>query len=675
MTRKPTASPDVRSEIADLRRQITHHNYRYYVLDAPEIADSEYDRLFRRLVALEAAHPELFDPQSPTQRVGAPPAEKFETVRHTIPMLSLNNAMDEAEFRDFDDRVRRGLRCDGPVEYVAEPKLDGLAIELVYVDGELAVASTRGDGVNGENVTANVRTIRSVPLRLLHERGAPAVPTRLEVRGEVILPKTAFEQLNRERAERGEALFANPRNAAAGSLRQLDSRITASRPLDMFCYAPGNMSGAEFDTHWALLAALRTWGLKTNPLNRVCRGGDEVVAYHREMAERRGALPYDVDGVVAKVNALACQRQLGEVSRSPRWAIAYKFRAQQATTRVKNILPSVGRTGVITPVAELEPVFVGGVTVSSASLHNMDEVERKDVRIGDTVVIERAGDVIPYVVAAVHDARTGRERRFRMPEHCPECGAQVVREEGAAAHRCVGMSCPRKLQESLRHFASKHALNIDGLGEKLVAQLTTSDLVHNVADLYDLRAPQLVALERMGEKSAQNIITNIAVSKDTTLPRFVYGLGIPQVGEHMAAVLAEHFGSIEALEHATEDELLAVREVGPETAREIRAFFGVRENRAVIQRLLDAGVRPRAERAARGGRLAGTTFVLTGTLSVPRDQAARAITAQGGRVAASVTRHTDYVIIGADPGSKLERARTLGVATIDEDELHRLLGE
>jgi DNA ligase (NAD+) len=660
VTRTKRPSPEVRREIEDLRRQIDHHNYRYYVLDAPEIPDSEYDRLFRRLVALEETHPQLRDPQSPTQRVGAPPAEKFATVRHTLPMLSLSNAMDEEEFREFDERVHRGLRRDDPVEYVAEPKLDGLAIELVYVDGELAVASTRGDGINGENVTANVRTIRSIPLRLLHERGAPAVPTRLEVRGEVILPKTAFDQLNNERAERGESLFANPRNAAAGSLRQLDSRITASRPLDMFCYAPGDVAGVEFDTHWALLAALRAWGLKTNPLNRICQGADAVVTYHREMAERRAALPYDVDGVVAKVNALAWQRQLGEVSRSPRWAIAYKFKAQQATTRVKDIVPSVGRTGVITPVAELEPVFVSGVTVSSASLHNIDEVERKDIRIGDTVVIERAGDVIPYVVAVVREARSGHERKFRMPDQCPECGAPVVREEGAAAHRCIGMSCPRKLQEALRHFASKHALNIDGLGEKLVSQLTANKLVRNVADLYDLQISQLVELERMGEKSAENIVTNIAASKHTTLTRFVYGLGIPQVGEHMAAVLAEHFGSIEALEEATEDELLAVREVGPETAREIRSFFGVH---------------PRAERAARTGRLAGKTFVLTGTLSVPRDQAARAITAQGGRVAANVTKRTDYVVVGTDAGSKLQRARTLGIPTIDEAELHRLLAD
>ena len=587
-------------------------------------------------------------------------------------MLSLNNAMAEEEFREFDERIRRALHTPGGIEYVAEPKLDGLAVELVYEDGALTVASTRGDGVNGENVTANVKTIRSVPLRLLHARGTPAPPQRLEARGEVIFPKVAFRQLNEERAQHGEPAFANPRNAAAGSLRQLDSRITAERPLDIFCYAPGEIVGAQFDDHWAFLHALRAWGLKTNPLNRRCHGADAVVAYHRDMAEKRADLPYDVDGIVAKVNRFDTQRQLGEVSRSPRWAIAYKFPAQQATTRIKNIVPSVGRTGTITPVAELEPVFVSGVTVSNASLHNMDEVERKDVRIGDTVVIERAGDVIPYVVEVVKRKRTGKERKFQMPAHCPVCGNPVVREEGAAAYRCIGMNCAAQLREGVRHFASKHALDIDGLGEKLVAQLIEAGLVKNVADLYGLTKAQLVALERMADKSAQNILDAVAASKHTTLARFVNGLGIPQVGEHMAAVLAEHFGSIEALRDAGEDDLLAIREVGPETAHEIREFFGVKTNRAVIDRLLRAGVRPVAERRVRSGKLAGKTFVLTGALSVPRDAVAKEIEAHGGRVTSSVSKNTDYVVVGADPGSKAEKARKLGVATLDETQLRAL---
>jgi DNA ligase (NAD+) len=673
--RKESSATDVAREISDLRNAINLHNHRYYVLDAPTISDAEYDRLFRRLVELEAAHPALSDPNSPTQRVGAPPAEKFETVRHTLPMLSLNNAMSNDEFREFDERTRRFLKTDKPVEYVAEPKLDGLAIELVYAHGELAVASTRGDGINGENVTANVKTIRSVPLRLRHERGAPAIPDRLEVRGEVIFPATAFRKLNEERAERGEPPFANPRNAAAGSLRQLDSRITATRPLDMFCYAPGQIADREFDSHWQFLETIRAWGLKTNSRNRRCHGADAVIAYHHETAEARTTLPYEVDGVVAKVNSFALQRQLGEVSRSPRWAIAYKFAAQQATTKVTAIAPSVGRTGTITPVAELEPVSVGGVTVSSASLHNMDEVERKDVRIGDTVIIERAGDVIPYVVEVVTKERSGKERKFHMPANCPVCGSKVVREEGAAAYRCIGLSCPAKLRETVRHFASKHALNIDGLGDKLVAQLIDTGLVNTVADLYDLTKDHLVALERMADKSAQNILDAIAGSTHTTLARFINGLGIPQVGEHMAEVLAEHFGSIGALQQATEEELLAVRDVGPETAREIRAFFALKQNQAVIKRLIAAGVHPTVERRARGGRLEGKTFVLTGVLSVPRDEVARDIEAHGGRVTSSVSKNTDYVVVGEEAGSKLDKARKLGIPTLDEQELKRLLNE
>jgi DNA ligase (NAD+) len=672
---KESPATDAAQEISALRKAIDLHNHRYYVLDAPTIPDAEYDRLFRRLVELEAAHPELSDPNSPTQRVGAPPAEKFETVRHTLPMLSLNNAMSEDEFREFDERTRRFLKSDQPVEYVAEPKLDGLAIELVYVNGELSVASTRGDGINGENVTANVKTIRSVPLRLRHERGAQTLPDRLEVRGEVIFPAAAFHKLNDERAKRGEPPFANPRNAAAGSLRQLDSRITATRPLDMFCYAPGQIDGAEFDSHWHFLRALQAWGLKTNPLNKICHGADSVVEYHRTMAAQRPELPYEVDGVVAKVNSFAVQRQLGEVSRSPRWAIAFKFKPQQGTTRVKAIVPSVGRTGAITPIAELEPVAVGGVTISSASLHNMDEVERKDVRAGDTVIIERAGDVIPYVVEVVKNKGARRAPKFVMPERCPVCRSQVVREEGEAAYRCIGLNCPAKLRETVRHFASKHALDIDGLGDKLVAQLIDTGLVKTVADLYDLTKEHLVDLERMADKSAQNILDAIAASKHTTLARFINGLGIPQVGEHMAEVLAEHFGSIEALQQATEEELLAVRDVGPETAREIRAFFALKQNQAVIKRLIAAGVHPTVERRARGGKLEGKTFVLTGALSAPRDEVARDIEAHGGRVASSVSKHTDYVVVGDEAGGKLDKARKLGITTLDEQALKRLLNE
>jgi DNA ligase (NAD+) len=663
----------VREEIERLRREIEYHNYRYYVLDSPVISDAEYDRLFRRLQELEREHPEFFDPNSPTQRVGAPPAEKFEPVRHTVPMLSLSNAMSEAEFREFDERVRRTLGLSGPVDYVAEPKLDGLGVELVYERGELVVASTRGDGYVGENVTANVRTIRSVPLRLRTDSGAPPIPPRLEVRGEVIMPKSAFQKLNAERAKAGEPLFANPRNAAAGSLRQLDSRVTASRPLDMFCYAPGDPTGLPFTTHWDFLQGLKAWGFKTNPLNRRCRGADEVIAYHAEMEERRSRLDYDVDGVVAKVNRFDQQRQLGEVSRSPRWAIAFKFKAQQAVTRVLDIIPSVGRTGIITPVAQLEPVTVGGVTVSSASLHNMDEIERKDVRIGDWVIVERAGDVIPYISGVLVEKRTGKERRFRMPSRCPACGSPVVREEGEAFYRCVGLSCPAKLRESIRHFASKRAMNIDGLGEKLVSQLVEKGLVRNVADLYELTEEELASLERMGKKSAQNLLREIEQSKHTTLARLLHGLGIPHVGEHMAQVLAEHFGSLEKIENASEEELLAVPEVGPETAKEIHAFFRLKDNREVIRRLLAAGVRPAPPRRVGKGPLSGKTFVITGTLSRPREEFVERIQAAGGRVASSVSRNTDFVVVGTDPGSKLDRARELGIPVIDEAELEKML--
>jgi DNA ligase (NAD+) len=667
---------DVAREVERLREEIERHNYRYHVLDAPTISDAEYDDLFQRLVKLEAEHPELRSPTSPTQKIGAPPASKFEIVRHSVPMLSLGNAMDADDLREFDERIRRGLHTAEPVEFVVEPKLDGVGVELVYDDGALVVASTRGDGVNGENVTANVKTIASVPLRLRRARDAPPIPKRLEVRGEVIFPKAAFEELNRERERRGEPLFANPRNAAAGSLRQLDSRVTASRPLDIFCYAPGQITGAEIGSQWEFLEALRAWGLRVNHENKRCRGADEVIAYYGEIAARRADLPYDADGVVAKVNAFDQQRRLGLVSRSPRWAIAFKFKAQRGHTRVLDIIPSVGRTGAITPTAELEPVGVAGVTISSASLHNMDEVERKDIRIGDTVIIERAGDVIPYVVEVDKRARTGKERKFRMPERCPACGSKVVREEGAAAYRCVGLRCPAKLRESIRHFASKHALDIDGMGDKLVSQLIDKGLVHDVADLYSLeeRSAEVMALERMAEKSARNLFEAIERSKRTTLPRLINGLGIPQVGEHTAEVLAQHFGNIGKLGEASAAELQEIREIGPETAREIAAFFALKDNVKVVDRLLKAGVAPEWKARKRTGRLAGKTFVLSGALSVPRDQMAKEIEAHGGKVTSSVSKATDYLVVGEAPGSKLDKARKLGVEILDESKLRQMLG-
>ena len=663
---------DLESRVAKLRRDLEHHNHRYHVLDAPEISDAEYDTLLRELQDLEDKHPQLRDPNSPTNRVGAPPADKFGAVRHAQPMLSLSNATDEDELREFDERIHRFLKSAEPVEYAVEPKLDGLAVELVYLDGKLSVASTRGDGTTGEDVTANIRTIRSVPLDL--HRGKAALPARLDVRGEVILTKQAFARLNQQRLEKAEPVFANPRNAAAGSLRQLDSRITAARPLDIFCHSPGMIDGAGLESQWAFLAAAASWGLKTNPLNQLCTGAEAVIAYHRDMAERRDGLAYDIDGIVAKVNSFDLQRRLGMISRSPRWAVAFKFKPRQGVTRIVDIIASVGRTGVITPTAQLEPVGVAGVTISNASLHNMDEIERKDVRIGDTVLIERAGDVIPYVVRVLTEKRDGRERRFRMPKQCPVCGAPVIREEGEAAYRCIGASCPAQIKERIRHFASKHALDIDGLGDKLVSQLVERGLVRDFADLYAVSKEQLVDLERLADKSAQNIVDAIAGSRKTTLPRLINGLGIPQVGETMATLLAEHFGDLRTLAAASAEQLLQVHGIGPETAKEILAFFQAPQNQRLIDRLLEHLAYPRVERR-KGGRLEGQTFVLTGTLPISREEAAEQIVRQSGKVSGGVSKKTNYVVFGDDPGSKLEKARKLGVTTLDYDGLRQLLDE
>jgi DNA ligase (NAD+) len=669
---RPSAA--VIKEVERLRREIEAHNRAYYIDDAPTVTDAAYDALFRRLVELEAQHPSLASETSPTRRIGAAPAERFAPVRHGVPMLSLDNAMAEEEFREFDARVRRTIRRDDPIDYVVEPKLDGLAIEVVYVDGILTVASTRGDGFTGEDVTANVRTIKSLPLRL--HAGKLPPPARLEVRGEVVFPRHAFEALNAERTRAGEPTFANPRNAAAGSLRQLDPAITASRDLDLFFHSTGLMEGAEFASHWQFLAGLRRWGLRTSGLNKRVSGADAVVAFHHDIAQQRATLPFEIDGIVAKVNDAALQQRLGEVSRSPRWAIAFKFKAQQGETRINNIVASVGRTGILTPVAELEPVVVGGVTISNASLHNMDEIARKDVRIGDMVLIERAGDVIPYVVQAYPERRTGGERVFEMPKTCPVCGSPVIREEGAAAYRCIDRQCPAQRREVLRHFASKHALNIDGLGEKLVAQLVEGGQVRDVSDLYRLTVEQLTDLERMGTKSATNLVNAIQATKEPPLDRLVYALGIPQVGERTAEVLAQRFGTLRALADADEEALTGIRDIGPETAREIRAFFQLSQNRDTLDRLEQVGVHAQAvaARRRRGGPLAGKSLVITGTLSAPRDDVVERIEAAGGKVTGSISRKTDYLVAGEDAGSKLDKARTLGVEVLDEAALDRLLG-
>ena len=662
---------EVARRAAELRREIEYHNYRYYVLDSPVISDAEYDALMRELQALERQYPELVTPDSPTQRVGAPPRPDMGEVRHRVPMLSLDNAFSEEEVRDFDRRVRERLGVER-VRYSCEPKFDGASVSLRYEEGVLVEAGTRGDGYRGEDVTPNVRTIRTVPLRLQGE-GWPRV---LEVRGEVVIPKDDFRRLNDERLARGEPPFANPRNAAAGSLRQLDPKVTAARPLAFFPWGFGELSEPIAESHAQALERLRGWGFRVIEHLEVADGIERCLEYYRRILALRDGLPFEMDGVVYKVDDLAACERLGYTARAPRWAVAHKFPAEEATTVVEDIIASVGRTGIITPVAVLRPVRVSGVTVTRASLHNQDEVDRKDVRIGDTVIVRRAGEVIPEIVAVVKEKRPRGARRWRMPERCPVCGSQVVRLPGEAHHRCMGgLYCPAQRKGAILHFASRRAMDIDGLGEKLVDQLVEKGLVKDPADLYRLRKEDLVALERMGEKSAANLLAAIERSKSTTLARFLYALGIPQVGEATAQALAEHFGDLDAIMKATPEQLEEVPDVGPVVARAIHSFFRERHNRDVIRRLLKAGVHwPRPRRRAAGAPLAGMTFVLTGALeSMTREEARRRLKALGAKVTDSVSRRTSYVVVGEAPGSKLDKARALGVPTLDERAFLELL--
>ena len=659
------------ARIERLRAQINDANYRYYVLDAPAIADAEYDRLLAELSALEARHPDLVTPDSPTQRVGAAPLAAFGAVRHSVAMTSMDNAFSDDDVRAFDARVRKGLGVDAPIDYTAEPKYDGVSVSLRYERGVLARAGTRGDGETGEDITANVRTIRSIPLKL---RGADWADV-VEVRGEIVIPRQDFERLNREQLARNDKVFANPRNAAAGSLRQLDPRVTASRPLRFFPWGLGEASAPIAEHYADVIARLRAWGFRISEYFRLVHGVDECLSYYQTLLTARASLPFEIDGVVYKVNALAARERLGFTARAPRWAVAHKLPAQEEHTVVEAISPSVGRTGVITPVAVLQPVAVSGVTVTHATLHNEDELKRKDVRVGDTVIVRRAGDVIPEVVSVVLDKRPPQTQVWQMPTRCPVCGSEVVREPEAAAHRCMGgLHCPAQRIGAILHYAARSALDIEGLGDKLVEQLVQKELIQTVADVYRLTAPQLAALERMGEKSAQNLLARIEASKATTLARFLYGLGIPQVGEATAQQLAEHFGELDPLMNATQDEIDAVPNIGASMAEDIHAFFHDPENRNVIERLRAAGVHwPAVERRI-GAPLAGKTFVLTGTLSsLSRDEAKRRLQVLGAKVAGSVSNKTDYVVIGADPGSKADKARELNVPQLTEDELLTLL--
>ncbi|MBI5755342.1 MAG: NAD-dependent DNA ligase LigA [Nitrospirae bacterium] len=658
--------------IKELREEINYHNYLYYVLDSPEISDAEYDRLMQQLAGLEKAYPPLITTDSPTQRVGAPPLEEFKSVTHTIPMLSLSNTETEEETLEFDRRIKRFLHLheEMGIEYVAETKLDGLAVEVVYEGGILTVGSTRGDGFTGEDVTLNLRTIKTIPLNLI-KRHEPA-PERLEVRGEVFLKLRDFRELNRKREESGGQLFANPRNAAAGSLRQLNPNITAKRPLDIFFYGTGEVRGRRFETHWDVLNTLKSWGLKTNPLNRLCYGIGRVIEYYKEIGNMRDSLEYEIDGVVVKVNSLELQDRLGAVARSPRWAIAYKFEPRQGTTKILKIEAHVGRTGILTPVAIMEPVRIGGVTVSRSTLHNQDEIDRKDVRAGDWVLIQRAGDVIPEVVKVITSKRTGEEIPYRLPDRCPVCGSDALKED--VYYRCTGINCPAQLKERIRHFASRRAMDIEGLGEKLTEQLVDKRLVKNLSDIYYLTKGQIAALERMADKSAQNIIDAIEASKGRGLSRVVFALGIRHVGEHTGKVLAQRFGDIERLLSAREEELLETNEIGPEIAQSVIKFFSQDDNKKEIKRLRDAGIRFPIIQTAREGKLQGKVFVLTGTLkSWTRDEAKERIESVGGHVTSSVSENTDFVVAGEEPGSKARKAKELGVKIITEDEFLKML--
>jgi DNA ligase (NAD+) len=659
--------------IVALSEALHRHNYRYYVLDDPEISDAEYDRMMQELKQLEEKYPQLIRPDSPTTRVGATPLEKFDSVAHTIPMLSLDNGFNDEDILEFDGRVKRNLDTPGNILYTAEPKMDGVAVELIYENGKLATASTRGDGLTGELITTNVKTIKAVPLVMQTDRFS-ARPSRLEVRGEVFIGLEAFKKLNEERLDQELPPFANPRNAAAGSLRQLDPKITATRPLEVFFYGIGVVEDIAFQSHWELLKSLKNMGFRINPLIRPLIAIKEVLDYYHELSEKRHQLPYDIDGVVVKVDDISLQQRLGATSRSPRWAIAYKFKAIQETTTLEAIEVQVGRTGVLTPVAQLKRVNVGGVMVSRATLHNEDEIGKKDIRIGDKVLVQRAGDVIPKIVKVIASKRDGSETQFKMPETCPVCDSTVMRMEGEAATRCINSSCSAQVKERIKHFVSKGAFDIDGLGAKLIDQLVEKGLLTSFADLFKLDEGTLAGLERMGDKSAENLINAIEASKRIRFARFLYALGIRHAGEHVAVLLAENFGSLKELTDCSQQDLTEIEGVGPVVAESVAGFFRQENNMRTIQSILDSRVQIIFEAKKKTGQYEGKTFVLTGTLGdMTRRQAKEMITAAGGKVSGSVSRSTDFVVAGESPGSKFTKAREFGVKIIDEAKLKELL--
>jgi DNA ligase (NAD+) len=662
-------------KIRDLRDIIHYHNQRYYQLDEPEISDAQYDRLMDELIALEQRFPDLVTPESPTQRVGASPLEKFNTVTHLTPMLSLANAFSEQDIIDFGNRIERMLGQSEPIRFVVEPKLDGVAVNLIYERGNFTIGSTRGDGTVGEDIRLNLKTIHSIPLQIKASKNL-VVPDILEIRGEVYIETESFKYLNKRRTNEGNPPFANPRNAAAGSLRQLDSKITARRPLDIFCYGLGLITGNPFRTHWEALQQLSQWGFRVNPLIRQASDIHECIRCYHEMINTRKDLSYEIDGMVIKVDSLETQNRLGAVSRSPRWAIACKFPATQETTVIEDIIVQVGRTGVLTPVAVMKPVRVGGVTVTRATLHNQDEIDKKNIRIGDSVIVQRAGDVIPEVVKVITSQRTGSEKVFHMPDTCPECGSSVVRLEGEAAHRCIGLSCPAQIKEHIKHFASKGGMDIEGLGDKLTSQLVDSRVIKDPADIFFLTQEKLLPLERLAEKSVSNLLSSIEHSKNPPLSKLIFALGIRHVGEHTAKVLTKSFGTLDVLAKAQENDLMGIRDIGPEVSSSIIQFFRNENNLKVLKKLSMAGVITTEEKISSSSLISEKSFVFTGKLEkMTRHEGKALVESMGGHVHESVTKNTDYVVAGEDHGSKLDKAKSLGIQVLDETSFLKLVGE